>query len=98
MYKDLDPAAELSKEHKPGPIGNERSLRYRKGPEYVEHPENPVVPVNGVDIHVESGLPVPPIDFGVAPKDSDFSVPPGAVLGSGPGANLQDALARNVSA
>ncbi|XP_023665316.2 protein PRRC2B-like isoform X2 [Paramormyrops kingsleyae] len=97
--QDVDPAAEQSKEHKPGPIGNERSLRHRKGPECVEHPENPVAPVNGVDIHVESGLPVPPIDFGVAPKDSDFSVPPGpgAAPGSGPGAKLQDVLARNMA-
>ncbi|XP_048845964.1 protein PRRC2B-like isoform X2 [Brienomyrus brachyistius] len=97
--QDLDPAAEQGKEHKPGPIGNERSLRHRKGPECMEHSENPVSSVNGVDIHVESVLPVPPINFGVAPKDSDFSVPPGPapVPGSSPGAKLQDALAGNVA-
>uniref|UniRef100_A0A8C2V8E4 Proline rich coiled-coil 2B n=1 Tax=Chinchilla lanigera TaxID=34839 RepID=A0A8C2V8E4_CHILA len=87
-----------SKEHRPGPIGNERSLKNRKGSEGAERLQGAVVPpVNGVEIHVDSVLPVPPIEFGVNPKDSDFSLPPGSA--SGPAGNpvvkLQDALASN---
>ncbi|XP_073456606.1 protein PRRC2B isoform X3 [Aquarana catesbeiana] len=58
----------LNKEHKPGPIGNERSLKNRKGSEGTERLEGNVPPVNGVEIHVDSGLPVPPIEFGVNAK------------------------------
>ncbi|XP_072286156.1 protein PRRC2B isoform X3 [Pyxicephalus adspersus] len=80
----------LNKEHKPGPIGNERSLKNRKGSEGTERLEGNVPPVNDVDIHVDSGLPVPPIEFG----DADYSLPPGTA--SGQAANtvtkLQDAL------
>ncbi|TSL28246.1 Protein PRRC2B [Bagarius yarrelli] len=88
---------EHSKEHKPGPIGNERSLKNRKGSEGVERLEGPITPVNGVDIHVENVLPVPPIEFGVSAKDSDFSLPPGSapVVVSNPVTKLQDALASN---
>ncbi|KAM9324314.1 protein PRRC2B [Gastrophryne carolinensis] len=85
----------LNKEHKPGPIGNERSLKNRKGSEGTERLEGSVPPVNGVEIHVDSGLPVPPIEFGVSAKDADYSLPSGAA--PGPTANtvtkLQDALA-----
>uniref|UniRef100_A0A8C2T0T8 Proline rich coiled-coil 2B n=1 Tax=Coturnix japonica TaxID=93934 RepID=A0A8C2T0T8_COTJA len=95
--KDSDQGSGQNKEHKPGPIGNERSLKNRKGSEGTERLEGNIPPVNGVEIHVDSVLPVPPIEFGVNPKDSDFSLPPGSV--SGPAANpvtkLQDALASN---
>ncbi|XP_072208574.1 protein PRRC2B isoform X5 [Excalfactoria chinensis] len=95
--EDSDQGSGQNKEHKPGPIGNERSLKNRKGSEGTERLEGNIPPVNGVEIHVDSVLPVPPIEFGVNPKDSDFSLPPGSV--SGPAANpvtkLQDALASN---
>ncbi|KAM5328527.1 protein PRRC2B isoform 3-T3 [Glossophaga mutica] len=96
--KDSEQGSGQSKEHRPGPIGNERSLKHRKGSEGAERLPGAVVPpVNGVDIHVDSVLPVPPIEFGVSPKDSDFSLPPGSA--SGPAGNpvvkLQDALASN---
>ncbi|XP_072604429.1 protein PRRC2B isoform X4 [Vulpes vulpes] len=96
--KDSEQGSGQSKEHRPGPIGNERSLKNRKGSEGAERLQGAVVPpVNGVEIHVDSVLPVPPIEFGVNPKDSDFSLPPGSA--SGPAGNpvvkLQDALASN---
>ncbi|XP_021563256.1 protein PRRC2B isoform X2 [Carlito syrichta] len=96
--KDSEQGSGQSKEHRPGPIGNERSLKHRKGSEGAERLQGAVVPpVNGVEIHVDSVLPVPPIEFGVNPKDSDFSLPPGSA--SGPAGNpvvkLQDALASN---
>ncbi|XP_048201173.1 protein PRRC2B isoform X3 [Perognathus longimembris pacificus] len=96
--KDSEQGPGQSKEHRPGPIGNERSLKNRKGSEGAERlPGAGVPPVNGVEIHVDSVLPVPPIEFGVSPKDSDFSLPPGSA--SGPAGNpvvkLQDALASN---
>uniref|UniRef100_A0A8C9A842 Proline rich coiled-coil 2B n=1 Tax=Prolemur simus TaxID=1328070 RepID=A0A8C9A842_PROSS len=96
--KDSEQGSGQSREHRPGPIGNERSLRNRKGSEGAERLQGAVVPpVNGVEIHVDSVLPVPPIEFGVNPKDSDFSLPPGSA--SGPAGNpvvkLQDALASN---
>lgn len=93
----------------PGPIGNERSLKHRKGSEAVERERErleggggPITPVNGVvDLHVDNVLPVPvpPIEFGVSAKDSDFSLPPGSapVPVSNPVTKLQDALAANVS-
>ncbi|XP_075041359.1 protein PRRC2B isoform X10 [Mixophyes fleayi] len=91
--KELDSGP--NKEHKPGPIGNERSLKNRKGSEGTERLEGSVPPVNGVEIHVDSVLPVPPIEFGVSAKDADYSLPP--VAASGPAANtvtkLQNALA-----
>ncbi|KAG9353882.1 hypothetical protein JZ751_012006 [Albula glossodonta] len=95
--KDSDAGPEQSKEHKPGPIGNERSLKHRKGSEGVERLEGPIAPVNGVDIHVDNVIPVPPIEFGVSAKDSDFSLPPGPapVPVSNPVTKLQDALAGN---
>uniref|UniRef100_A0A8C2NYB1 BAT2 N-terminal domain-containing protein n=1 Tax=Capra hircus TaxID=9925 RepID=A0A8C2NYB1_CAPHI len=94
--KDSEQGSGQSKE--PGPIGNERSLKNRKGSEGAERLQGAVVPpVNGVEIHVDSVLPVPPIEFGVNPKDSDFSLQPGSA--SGPAGNpvvkLQDALASN---
>lgn len=67
--KDSDQGSGQSKEHRPGPIGNERSLKNRKGSEGAERLQGAVVPpVNGVEIHVDSVLPVPPIEFGVNPK------------------------------
>ncbi|XP_072227936.1 protein PRRC2B isoform X2 [Leuresthes tenuis] len=98
--EDSDAGPEQSKEqHKPGPIGNERSLKHRKGSEGVDRLEGgPITPVNGVDLHVDTVLPVPPIEFGVSAKDSDFSLPPGStpVPVSNP-VKLQDALNTNVS-
>ncbi|XP_029776088.1 protein PRRC2B isoform X4 [Suricata suricatta] len=95
--KDSDQGSGQSKEHRPGPIGNERSLKNRKGSEGAERLQGAVPPVNGVEIHVDSVLPVPPIEFGVSPKDSDFSLPPGSASGpaGNPVAKLQDALASN---
>lgn len=66
--KDSDQGSGQSKEHRPGPIGNERSLKNRKGSEGAERLPGAVPPVNGVEIHVDSVLPVPPIEFGVSPK------------------------------
>ncbi|KAJ8286860.1 hypothetical protein GJAV_G00044180, partial [Gymnothorax javanicus] len=99
MKKDSDAGPEQSKEHKPGPIGNERSLKHRKGSEGVERLEGPIAPVNGVDIHVDNVIPVPPIEFGVSAKDSDFNLPPGStpVPVSNPVTKLQDALAGNAA-
>uniref|UniRef100_A0A8C8S5Z4 Proline rich coiled-coil 2B n=1 Tax=Pelusios castaneus TaxID=367368 RepID=A0A8C8S5Z4_9SAUR len=95
--KDSDQGSGQNKEHKPGPIGNERSLKNRKGSEGTERLEGNIPPVNGVEIHVDSVLPVPPIEFGVNPKDSDFSLPPGSASSTAaqPVAKLQDALASN---
>ncbi|XP_077823549.1 protein PRRC2B isoform X11 [Macaca mulatta] len=96
--KDSEQGSGQSKEHRPGPIGNERSLKNRKGSEGAERLQGTVVPpVNGVEIHVDSVLPVPPIEFGVNPKDSDFSLPPGSASGpaGSPVVKLQDALASN---
>lgn len=98
--QDSDAGPEQNKEqHKPGPIGNERSLKHRKGSEGVDRLEGgPITPVNGVDLHVDAVLPVPPIEFGVSAKDSDFSLPPGStpVPVSNPVNKLQDALTTNV--
>ncbi|XP_016376271.1 protein PRRC2B-like, partial [Sinocyclocheilus rhinocerous] len=95
--EDSDAGPEQSKEHKPGPIGNERSLKNRKGSEGMERLEGPITPVNGVDIHVDNVIPVPPIEFGVSAKDSDFSLPPGStpVPVANPVTKLQDVLAGN---
>uniref|UniRef100_A0A3Q3KKD2 BAT2 N-terminal domain-containing protein n=1 Tax=Monopterus albus TaxID=43700 RepID=A0A3Q3KKD2_MONAL len=97
--EDSDAGPEQSKEqHKPGPIGNERSLKHRKGSEGVDRLEGgSITPVNGVDLHVDAVLPVPPIEFGVSAKDSDFSLPPGStpVPVSNPVNKLQDALTTN---
>ncbi|XP_053415265.1 protein PRRC2B isoform X15 [Nycticebus coucang] len=96
--KDSEQGSGQSKEHRPGPIGNERSLKNRKGSEGAERLQGTVVPpVNGVEIHVDSVLPVPPIEFGVNPKDSDFSLPPGSASGptGNPVVKLHDALASN---
>lgn len=68
--KDSEPGSSQSKDHKPGPIGNERSLKNRKGSEGAERLEGSIPPVNGVEIHVDSVIPVPPIEFGVNPKVS----------------------------
>ncbi|XP_005346143.1 protein PRRC2B isoform X6 [Microtus ochrogaster] len=97
-HKDSEQGSGQSKEHRPGPIGNERSLKNRKGSEGAERLQGTVVPpVNGVEVHVDSVLPVPPIEFGVSPKDSDFSLPPGSASGpvGNPVAKLQDVLASN---
>ncbi|XP_072285244.1 protein PRRC2B-like [Pyxicephalus adspersus] len=96
--KELGQKQSNKKDHKPGPIGNERSLKNRKGSEGTERLEGNVPPVNGVEIHVDSGLPVPPIEFGISTKDADYSLLPGTV--SGQAANevtkLQDELTSKV--
>uniref|UniRef100_A0A673ZQQ4 Proline rich coiled-coil 2B n=1 Tax=Salmo trutta TaxID=8032 RepID=A0A673ZQQ4_SALTR len=94
--EDSDAGPEQSKEqHKPGPIGNERSLKHRKGSEGLEG--GPITPVNGVNLHSDTVLPVPPIEFGVSAKDSDFSLPPRStpVSVSNPVTKLQVTLASN---
>ncbi|XP_060539892.1 protein PRRC2B isoform X4 [Pantherophis guttatus] len=95
--KDSEQTLTPTKDHKPGPIGNERSLKNRKGSEGAERLEGNIAPPSGVDIHVDSVLPVPPIEFGVNPKDSDFSLPPGSSPGTpaNPVAKLQNVLASN---
>ncbi|XP_039201109.1 protein PRRC2B isoform X1 [Crotalus tigris] len=95
--KDSEQALAPAKDHKPGPIGNERSLKNRKGSEGAERLEGNIAPVNGVEIHVDPVLPVPPIEFGVNPKDSDFSLPPGSAPGTpaSPVAKLHNVLASN---
>ncbi|XP_026568238.1 protein PRRC2B isoform X2 [Pseudonaja textilis] len=95
--KDSEQALTPNKDHKPGPIGNERSLKNRKGSEGSERLEGNIAPTNGVEIHVDSVLPVPPIEFGVNPKDSDFNLPPGSSPGTpaNPVAKLQNVLASN---
>uniref|UniRef100_A0A8D3BRU3 Proline rich coiled-coil 2B n=1 Tax=Scophthalmus maximus TaxID=52904 RepID=A0A8D3BRU3_SCOMX len=101
LYLSLTSGRIFGKEqHKPGPIGNERSLKHRKGSEGVDRLEGgPITPVNGVDLHVDTVLPVPPIEFGVSAKDSDFSLPPGStpVPVSNPVNKLQDALNTNTT-
>ncbi|OCT56091.1 hypothetical protein XELAEV_18002542mg [Xenopus laevis] len=93
--KDSDPGSGLNKEHKPGPIGNERSLKNRKGSEGTERLEGGIPSVNGVEIHVDSVLPVPPIEFGVSAKDADYALPPctATVQAANTVTKLQDALA-----
>nr|XP_033816611.1 protein PRRC2B-like isoform X5 [Geotrypetes seraphini] len=93
--KDCDQSLGQHKEHKPGPIGNERSLKNRKGSERTERLEGNAPPVNGLDIHVESVLPVPPIEFGVSAKDSDFNLPPGSSSNIPSNPKLQDTLPTN---
>lgn len=67
--QDAEQSSGQSKEHRPGPIGNERSLKHRKGSEGAERLQGAgAPPVNGVEIHVDAVLPVPPIEFGVSPK------------------------------
>ncbi|KAM8934473.1 protein PRRC2B isoform 2-T2 [Pelodytes ibericus] len=92
--KESETGSGLNKEHKPGPIGNERSLKNRKGSEGAERLEGGVPPVNGVEIHVDSVLPVTPIEFGVSISEADYSLPPGSAPGSAANAatKLQDAL------
>uniref|UniRef100_H3DN14 Proline rich coiled-coil 2B n=1 Tax=Tetraodon nigroviridis TaxID=99883 RepID=H3DN14_TETNG len=101
LAQDSDAGPEQSKEqHKPGPIGNERSLKHRKGSEVVDRLDGgPITPVNGVELHVDAVLPVPPIEFGVSAKDSDFNLPPGStpVPVSNPVNKLQDALTTNTA-
>ncbi|XP_030063659.1 protein PRRC2B isoform X2 [Microcaecilia unicolor] len=93
--KDCDQSLGQHKEHKPGPIGNERSMKNRKGSEGTERLEGNAPPVNGLDIHVDSVLPVPPIEFGVSAKDSDFNLPPGSSSNAPSNPKLQDTLPTN---
>ncbi|XP_055516164.1 protein PRRC2B isoform X2 [Leucoraja erinacea] len=113
-YKVPEPAEGQSKDHKPGPIGNERSLKNKKAKECLE-PEgaerndgsinsktaadNRPIAKAGLDLHVESVIPVPPIEFGVSPKDSDFNLPQNSVPNpvSNSITKLQDVLVNNVT-
>ena len=55
--KDSEQGSGQSKEHRPGPIGNERSLKNRKGSEGAERLQGAVVPpVNGVEIQSSTWL------------------------------------------
>ncbi|XP_051892829.1 protein PRRC2B isoform X1 [Pristis pectinata] len=109
-----EPAEGQNKDHKPGPIGNERSLKNKKAKECLE-PEgaersdggissktaadNRTNSKTGLDLHVESVIPVPPIEFGVSPKDSDFTLPQNSVPNpvSNSITKLQDVLVNNVT-
>ncbi|KAL0612548.1 Protein PRRC2B [Plecturocebus cupreus] len=96
--KDSEQGSGHSKEHRQGLLGNEPSLKNKKGSEGTERLQGAVVPpVKGVELHEDSVLPVPPIEFGVNPKDSNFSLPPGSASGPArsPVVKLQDALASN---
>ncbi|XP_067868249.1 protein PRRC2B isoform X2 [Heterodontus francisci] len=81
--KISEPAAGQNKDHKPGPIGNERSLKNKKAkeclePEGTERSDGGISSTHaadsrpstktGLDLHVDSVIPVPPIEFGVSPK------------------------------
>lgn len=96
--KDSEQGSGQSKRHRPWPIGNEQSLKNRKGSERAEWLQGAIIlPVKRMKIHMDSVLPVLPIEFGVSPKDSDFSLPPGSVSGlvGNLVAKLQDVLASN---
>ncbi|XP_067826024.1 protein PRRC2B isoform X2 [Heptranchias perlo] len=111
--KVSEPTAGQNKDHKPGPIGNERSLKNKKAkeclePEGAERSDGSITSTNpadrpstktGLDLHVDSVIPVPPIEFGVSPKDSDFNLPQNSVPSpvSKSITKLQDALANNVT-
>ncbi|XP_060706956.1 protein PRRC2A-like isoform X6 [Hemiscyllium ocellatum] len=104
-------ASELSKEHKPGPIGNERSLKNKKAREG-QQKESPETAAKAVgfsinsrpkskpdpDLLLETEVTVPPIQFGVSAKDSDFSlaVPTIQRSTSSPPNKLQNAASNDV--
>ncbi|XP_041048721.1 protein PRRC2B isoform X2 [Carcharodon carcharias] len=104
--KISEPAAGQNKDHKPGPIGNERSLKNKKAkeclePEGAERNDGSITSTNtadsrpstksGLDLHVDSVIPVPPIEFGVSPKNSVPSPVSKSIT------KLQDVLANNVT-
>ncbi|XP_041068436.1 protein PRRC2A isoform X1 [Carcharodon carcharias] len=109
--KFQESASELSKDHKPGPIGNERSLKNKKARE--GHPKDgPDTTAKAVgfsmssrpkskpdpDLLLETEVAVPPIQFGVSAKDSDFSLTVTTLprsTGSPPN-NLQNAASNDV--
>ncbi|GCC33661.1 protein PRRC2A-like isoform X3 [Chiloscyllium punctatum] len=109
--KFQESASELSKEHKPGPIGNERSLKNKKAREG-QQKENPETAAKAVgfsinsrpkskpdpDLLLETEVTVPPIQFGVSAKDSDFSlaVPTIQRSTSSPPNKLQTAASNDV--
>ncbi|XP_048469489.1 protein PRRC2B isoform X2 [Rhincodon typus] len=112
--KISEPATGQNKDHKPGPIGNERSLKNKKAkeclePEGAERSDGGITSNNaadsrpntksGLDLHVDAVIPVPPIEFGVSPKDSDFNLPQNSVPSpvSKSITKLQDVLANNVT-
>ncbi|XP_069775564.1 protein PRRC2A-like isoform X3 [Narcine bancroftii] len=87
LKENKDSASELGKEHKPGPIGNERSLKNKKAREgqYKASPDRGAKAVGfsinsrpkskpDPDLLLETEVAVPPIQFGVSAKDSDFSL------------------------
>ncbi|XP_051899960.1 protein PRRC2A-like isoform X2 [Pristis pectinata] len=85
--KFQESTSELGKEHKPGPIGNERSLKNKKAREG-QHKASPDRGAKAVgfsvssrpkskpdpDLLLETEVAMPPIQFGVSAKDSDFSL------------------------
>ncbi|XP_043534099.1 protein PRRC2A-like isoform X3 [Chiloscyllium plagiosum] len=109
--KFQESASELSKEHKPGPIGNERSLKNKKAREG-QQKESPETAAKAVgfsinsrpkskpdpDLLLETEVTVPPIQFGVSAKDSDFSlaVPTIQRSASSPPNKLQNAASTDV--
>ncbi|XP_069774569.1 protein PRRC2B isoform X2 [Narcine bancroftii] len=103
--KVSEPAEGQNKDHKPGPIGNERSLKNKKAKECLE-PEgaertdgissqtaadNRQNAKTALDLHVESVIPVPPIEFGVSPKNSVPNPVSNSIT------KLQDVLVNNVT-
>ncbi|XP_043534101.1 protein PRRC2A-like isoform X4 [Chiloscyllium plagiosum] len=109
--KFQESASELSKEHKPGPIGNERSLKNKKAREG-QQKESPETAAKAVgfsinsrpkskpdpDLLLETEVTVPPIQFGVSAKDSDFSlaVPTIQRSASSPPNKLQNAASTDM--
>ncbi|XP_067865638.1 protein PRRC2A-like isoform X2 [Heterodontus francisci] len=109
--KFQESATELSKEHKPGPIGNERSLKNKKAREG-QQKECPEVAAKAVgfsissrpkskpdpDLLLETEVAVPPIQFGVSAKDSDFSLAVSTLprSTSSPPSTLQNAASNDV--
>ncbi|XP_072887922.1 protein PRRC2A-like isoform X3 [Hemitrygon akajei] len=86
LKENKESASELGKEHKPGPIGNERSLKNKKAREG-QHKSSPDRGAKGVgfsisrpkskpdpDLLLENEVAVPPIQFGASAKDSDFNL------------------------
>eukprot|EP00062_Callorhinchus_milii_P014894 gi/632964541/ref/XP_007898447.1/ PREDICTED: protein PRRC2B isoform X1 [Callorhinchus milii] len=112
--KISEPTPSQNKDHKPGPIGNERSLKNKKAKECLEpegleradgsissasSADNRPSSKSSLDLHMDAVIPVPPIEFGVSPKDSDFDLPQNSVPSpvSNSITKLQDALASNVT-
>lgn len=69
------PAEESWKEHVPGPIGNERSLKSKPTRNETSKESRDVTSEKDPLTADTTEVTVPPIQFGVSEKDSDFSLP-----------------------